>query len=74
MEVLQVRQIEKQYGLKENAVQALKNVSFSVRQGEFIAIVGTSGSGKSTLFLRNYQENHKKSVTHQRISLKISNL
>ena len=49
MEVLQVRQIEKQYGLKENAVQALKNVSFSVRQGEFIAIVGTSGSGKSTL-------------------------
>lgn len=45
MEVLQVRQIEKQYGLKENAVQALKNVSFSVRQGEFIAIVGTSGSG-----------------------------
>ena len=49
MEVLQVRQIEKQYGLKENAVQALKNVSFSVRQGEFIVIVGTSGSGKSTL-------------------------
>ena len=49
MEVLQVRQIEKQYGLKENAVQALKNVSFSVRQGEFIAIVGTSGSGKSTI-------------------------
>lgn len=45
MEVLQVRQIEKQYGLKENAVQALKNVSFSVRQGEFIVIVGTSGSG-----------------------------
>lgn len=49
MEVLQIKNISKQYGTKENAVQALKHLSFSVRQGEFIAIVGTSGSGKSTL-------------------------
>lgn len=49
MEVLQVKNIEKIYGQKENTVQALKNVNFSVNQGEFIAIVGTSGSGKSTL-------------------------
>ncbi len=54
MEILQVKQIEKQYGTKENKVQALKNITFSVGQGEFTAIVGTSGSGKSTLFEFNW--------------------
>lgn len=49
MEVLQVNHISKQFGAKESTVQALKDVTFSVSQGEFIAIVGTSGSGKSTL-------------------------
>jgi putative ABC transport system ATP-binding protein len=46
---LEVQSISKTYGSGEAAVRALKDVSFSVPKGEFVAIVGESGSGKSTL-------------------------
>ena len=49
MDLLEVKNISKTYGNGETAVTALKNVSFSVPKGEFVAIVGESGSGKSTL-------------------------
>lgn len=49
MEILQVEDLCKTYGRGENEVKALDHVSFSVRQGEFVAIIGPSGSGKSTL-------------------------
>ena len=49
MNLLEVKNISKTYGSGEAAVEALKNVSFSVERGEFLAIVGESGSGKSTL-------------------------
>ena len=39
----------KKYGQGENEVVAVNDMSFSVEQGEFVAIVGSSGSGKSTL-------------------------
>jgi putative ABC transport system ATP-binding protein len=49
MNLLEVKSIFKTYGSGEAAVHALKDVSFSVPKGEFVAIVGESGSGKSTL-------------------------
>ena len=47
--MLQVRNIEKYYGSKNNVNKALDRVSFEVDDGEFIAIMGASGSGKTTL-------------------------
>ncbi len=49
MNILQIENLSKVYGKGETAVKALDNVSFSVKKGEFVAIIGPSGSGKSTL-------------------------
>ena len=49
MELLEVNHLCKTYGCGETAVHALKDASFSVPKGEYVAVVGESGSGKSTL-------------------------
>lgn len=47
--MLEVKDIEKYYGSRNNVTKALDGVSFTVERGEFIAIMGASGSGKTTL-------------------------
>ena len=46
MNIFEVQDLCKSYGTGESAVHALRHVTFSVRKGEFIAIIGESGSGK----------------------------
>ena len=49
MSILKVQGLKKVYSsrLGSNQVEALRNVNFSVEQGEFVAIMGESGSGKT---------------------------
>ena len=49
MNVIELENVQKIYSMGDEKVYALKGISFSVEQGEFISIMGPSGSGKSTL-------------------------
>ena len=49
MNILSVQDLKKYYQMGENTVKALDGVNLDIKEGEFLAIVGTSGSGKSTL-------------------------
>jgi NitT/TauT family transport system ATP-binding protein len=48
-EILEVKNIGKKYQNKEDEVQAIKDINFTVKKGEFVSIIGPSGCGKSTL-------------------------
>ncbi len=47
--ILEVKNIEKYYGNKDNVTKAIDGISFDVQEGEFVGIMGASGSGKTTL-------------------------
>ena len=47
--VLEVKNICKTYQAKNGEIEALKNINFNIKQGEYISIIGPSGCGKSTL-------------------------
>lgn len=49
MTLVKIRNLSKNYGEGENEVKALNCMNFEIRQGEFVALLGTSGSDKSTL-------------------------
>lgn len=49
VKIVEVTNLEKQYGEKENTFLALNKINLTVEKGEFISIMGPSGAGKSTL-------------------------
>ena len=49
MELLRLEHLKKQYSQNELSVMALDDINLSVKEGEFLSIMGTSGSGKSTM-------------------------
>lgn len=49
MKILEVKNLEKTYGYKNNLTHVLNGINLSIEKGEFVGIMGSSGSGKSTL-------------------------
>ena len=47
--ILKIENLKKYYGTKNNITKAIDNISFTVNEGEFVAMMGASGSGKTTL-------------------------
>ena len=66
-EVLKLKDISKIYQAKNGEIEALKNISFSVNEGEFVSIIGPSGCGKSTLLsiIAGLEEKNSRKSLHR---------
>ena len=57
--VIELQNIKRNFQVGDETVHALRGVSFTIREGEFVTIMGTSGSGKSTLLNTLYTGNNR---------------
>ena len=66
-ELLRIDKISKIYQAKNGEIEALKDVSFTVNEGEFVSIIGPSGCGKSTLLsiIAGIEEKNSRKTLHR---------
>ena len=66
-ELLRIDKISKIYQAKNGEIEALKDVSFTVNEGEFVSIIGPSGCGKSTLLsiIAGLEEKNSRKTLHR---------
>ena len=66
-ELLRIDKISKIYQAKNGEIEALKDVCFTVNEGEFVSIIGPSGCGKSTLLsiIAGLEEKNSRKTLHR---------
>ena len=66
-ELLRIDKISKIYQAKNGEIEALKDISFTVNEGEFVSIIGPSGCGKSTLLsiIAGLEEKNSRKTLHR---------
>ena len=66
-DLLKIEKISKIYQAKNGEIEALKDINFGVREGEFVSIIGPSGCGKSTLLsiIAGLEEKSSRKTLHR---------